>query len=141
MFGDHLSKQRLLRGQRVTSITTRAVTTSTVRNIHPEPLIQSKRDLKTIAIGYKHGISCSVQHRCLRSVSPFQATVDVPAFAMAADAWSCVQKKFKITASNQRLLRGQLVTSITTKSCYCECCEKYFTTNSPSNEMCPEDKW
>merc|ERR1719316_1327621 len=36
---------------------------------------------------------CSVHHQYSASVSPFQAkTVDVPAFAIAAAAWSCVLK-------------------------------------------------
>merc|ERR1712050_17405 len=38
-------------------------------------------------------IICSVHHQYSASVSPFQAkTVDVPALAMAAAAWSCVLK-------------------------------------------------
>merc|ERR1719272_1954218 len=38
-------------------------------------------------------IICSVHHQYSGSVSPFHAkTVDVPAFAMAAAAWSCVLK-------------------------------------------------
>merc|ERR1719413_316705 len=47
-------------------------------------------------------IICSVHHQYSASVSPFHAkTVDVPALAMAAAAWSCV---LKILQEHQRTL-------------------------------------
>merc|ERR1719161_1617012 len=47
-------------------------------------------------------IICSVHHQYSASVSPFQAkTVDVPALAMAAAAWSCV---LKMLQEHQRTL-------------------------------------
>ena len=63
--------------------------------------------------------ACSVHHQYSSSVSPFQANTGIPASAIAAAAWSCVEKMLQLAqrTSAPRAARVSIRTAVCTVMC------------------------